>query len=49
MNDNQDCVALFKLQGYNNREIAEKLGCVERSVEYKLRRIRERWSEVSRA
>ena len=40
---------MYKLHGYNSREAAETLGRVERLVEYKLRRIRERWAEGSRA
>jgi RNA polymerase sigma factor (sigma-70 family) len=36
-------VALAKLEGYTNREIGRELGCTERSVERKLRRIREIW------
>ncbi len=38
-------VALYKLEGFSNEEIAEKLGCVRRSVERKLERIREKWSQ----
>jgi DNA-directed RNA polymerase specialized sigma24 family protein len=37
-------VALYTLQGYNTEEIAGKLGCVRRSVERKLERIRDKWS-----
>jgi DNA-directed RNA polymerase specialized sigma24 family protein len=37
-------VAVWKLEGYSNVEIAQKLGCVERSVERKLRLIRNRWA-----
>jgi RNA polymerase sigma factor (sigma-70 family) len=36
-------VALMKLEGYTNREIAEALRCGERSVERKLNLIRKRW------
>jgi DNA-directed RNA polymerase specialized sigma24 family protein len=36
-------VALWKMQGYTNAEIAGKLGCVEQTVERKLQRIRRRW------
>jgi DNA-directed RNA polymerase specialized sigma24 family protein len=40
-------VAVWKMEGYSNAEIAQKLGCAERSVERKLRLIRNRWaSEV---
>jgi len=37
-------VALWKMEGYSNDEIAAKLGCVPRTIERKLRMIRERWS-----
>jgi DNA-directed RNA polymerase specialized sigma24 family protein len=37
-------VAVWKMEGYSNAEIAEKLHCVERSVERKLRLIRDRWA-----
>jgi RNA polymerase sigma factor (sigma-70 family) len=40
-------VALMKLEGYTNREIAEAMEWSARSVERKLNRIRERW-EASR-
>lgn len=37
-------VALWTLEGYTTPEIAEKLGCVRRSVERRLERIRAKWS-----
>lgn len=37
-------VALWRLEGCTNAEIAERLGCVEGTVERKLRRIREIWN-----
>jgi DNA-directed RNA polymerase specialized sigma24 family protein len=37
-------VALWKMEGYTNAEIARKLGCVEPTVERKLQRIRRRWT-----
>ena len=41
-------VALWKMEGYANEEIAAKLGCVPRTVERKLRLIRGLWGgEVS--
>ena len=41
-------VALWKMEGYTNMEIAGKLGCVEQTVERKLRAVRQVWSnEVS--
>ena len=39
-------IALWKVEGYTNEEIAERLGCVVRSVERKLHRIRLAWQEV---
>jgi DNA-directed RNA polymerase specialized sigma24 family protein len=42
-------VALWKMEGYTNIEIAARLGCVEQTVERKLRVVRQTWSnEVSR-
>jgi DNA-directed RNA polymerase specialized sigma24 family protein len=37
-------VALRKLEGYTNAEIAAELGCVEETVERKLKRIRALWT-----
>lgn len=36
-------IALWKVEGHTNGEIANRLGCVERSVERKLHRIRMLW------
>ena len=36
-------VALLKLEGWKNREIADKIGCVETTVERKLKGIRRLW------
>jgi DNA-directed RNA polymerase specialized sigma24 family protein len=41
--DGLRAVALWKMEGYTNEEIAAKLGCVPRTVERKLRVIRSRW------
>jgi DNA-directed RNA polymerase specialized sigma24 family protein len=38
-------VARWKMEGGTNREIAARLGCVEQTVERKLRSIRRLWSE----
>jgi DNA-directed RNA polymerase specialized sigma24 family protein len=38
-------VALWKMEGYTNKEVAEKIGVVEQTVERKIRRIREIWTE----
>jgi DNA-directed RNA polymerase specialized sigma24 family protein len=38
-------VARWKLAGYTNEEIADALGCVRRTVERKLERIRRKWLE----
>jgi DNA-directed RNA polymerase specialized sigma24 family protein len=42
-------VALMKLEGFTNEEVADKLGCVRRTVERKLERIRDIWSEAEQA
>jgi DNA-directed RNA polymerase specialized sigma24 family protein len=42
-------IALWKLEGYGNEEIATKLGCVPRTVERKLRRIRTIWEHPEEA
>jgi RNA polymerase sigma factor (sigma-70 family) len=36
-------IALWRLEGYTNREIADRLDCTERSVERRLERIRSKW------
>jgi DNA-directed RNA polymerase specialized sigma24 family protein len=41
-------VALLKLDGWNNREIAGQLGCSLRTVERRLEAIREIWSQETR-
>jgi DNA-directed RNA polymerase specialized sigma24 family protein len=38
-------VARWKMEGWTNREIASRLGCVEHTVERKLRSIRRLWSD----
>ena len=40
-------VALWRLEGYSNKEIADKIGRVERTVERKLDLIREKWEQAS--
>ena len=40
----EQSVALKKLQGFRNKEIAERLGCSIASVERKLKLIREKWA-----
>lgn len=42
-------VALWKLEGFNSSEIAEKLGCVTRTVERKLETIRTIWQRAGLA
>ncbi|MBS0205940.1 MAG: sigma-70 family RNA polymerase sigma factor [Planctomycetes bacterium] len=39
-------VALMRLDGYSNDEIAQQLGCVERTIERKLNVIRRVWRET---
>lgn len=38
-------IAVWKMEGYTNKEIADSLDCVPRTVERKLRVIRKLWSE----
>jgi DNA-directed RNA polymerase specialized sigma24 family protein len=38
-------VALWKMEGYTNEEIAARLGCVTRSVERKLGVVRRLWTK----
>nr|WP_303652777.1 ECF-type sigma factor [Paludisphaera mucosa] len=38
-------VAVWKLQGYTNAEIAGRLGCVETTIERKLKAIRALWQD----
>jgi DNA-directed RNA polymerase specialized sigma24 family protein len=42
-------VAVMKMEGYSNEEIASELNCVTRTVERKLARIREIWGESEAA
>jgi DNA-directed RNA polymerase specialized sigma24 family protein len=44
-NETLRSVAMWKLEGYTSDEIADKLGCVARTVERKLRMIRALWLE----
>jgi RNA polymerase sigma factor (sigma-70 family) len=37
-------IALWRLEGYTNREIAERLDCTERSVERRMERVRSKWN-----
>src|SRR5262249_25710721 len=38
-------IARWKLEGFTNEEIAVRLGCVERTIERKLQRIRLVWAK----
>jgi RNA polymerase sigma factor (sigma-70 family) len=40
-------IALWRLEGYSNREISTMLGCTERLVERRLARIRSKWSNYN--
>ncbi len=42
-----ESVALWRMEGYRNDEIADKLGCTPRTVERKLRIIRGLWEKES--
>jgi DNA-directed RNA polymerase specialized sigma24 family protein len=43
--DGLRAVALWKMEGYTNEEVAARLGCVPRTVERKLRTIRRLWGQ----
>jgi RNA polymerase sigma factor (sigma-70 family) len=45
--DSLRSVALAKMEGYTNKQIADRLGCIEQTVERKLRSIRRIWSAGS--
>jgi RNA polymerase sigma factor (sigma-70 family) len=36
-------IALWRLEGHTNREVADRLDCTERSVERRMERIRSKW------
>ncbi len=42
-------IVQLKLEGYSNREIADQLGCVVRTVERKIRLIEDCWLKVAKA
>ncbi len=42
-------VAQWKMEGWTNREIAARMGCVEHTVERKVRSIRRLWSRETPA
>jgi DNA-directed RNA polymerase specialized sigma24 family protein len=44
-NDTLRSVALWKMEGYTNEEIAAKLGCVRFTVDRKLQNIRQIWND----
>lgn len=46
LDDKQRKIAVMKLEGYKNREIAEELGCAIATVERKLKLIRELWTKA---
>jgi RNA polymerase sigma factor (sigma-70 family) len=37
-------IALLRLEGYTNREIADQFDCTERSIERRTERIRNKWT-----
>jgi RNA polymerase sigma factor (sigma-70 family) len=45
--DEYRAVANMRMEGHSNEEIAEKLGCTERTVERRLQRIREIWEQAA--
>ncbi len=44
-NDTLRQIATWRMEGDSNKEITERLGTTVRSVERKLNRIREKWSQ----
>ncbi len=42
-------IALWRMDGLSNAEIAQKMGCVLRTVERKIERIRAIWEEIGAA
>jgi RNA polymerase sigma factor (sigma-70 family) len=47
LDDELRAIALWKVEGHTNEEIAARLGCVVRSVERKVRCIRILWAEAT--
>jgi len=45
-NEEVRSVALWKLEGYTNQEIGARLGCVDKTVERRLRLIRSLWKDA---
>jgi DNA-directed RNA polymerase specialized sigma24 family protein len=43
--DELRCIALWKMEGYTEEEIAEKLGCAPRTIRRRLRLIRTIWEQ----
>lgn len=43
LDEDERAIALFKLMGCTNREVAANCGCTERKVERKLQLIRKTW------
>jgi DNA-directed RNA polymerase specialized sigma24 family protein len=48
-NDTLRQIAIWRMEGYSNEEIAGRLRCTTRSVERKLKLIREKWTETANA
>ena len=49
LDDEERAIALLRLLGHKNREIADQLGCTERKVERKLNLIRLTWQDCAPA
>ncbi|MFP6753890.1 MAG: sigma-70 family RNA polymerase sigma factor [Pirellulaceae bacterium] len=45
--DQYRVIANMRMEGHSNQEIAESLGCTERTVERRLQRIREIWEQAA--
>jgi DNA-directed RNA polymerase specialized sigma24 family protein len=44
--DELRAIALGKMEGHTNAEIAARLGCTDKTVERRLKLIRDRWKEA---
>lgn len=45
-NDDFRQVVIYRMAGYSNREIAEMMECVERTIERRLNQVRQKWTEI---
>jgi len=46
LDDSLRAIVVYRLEGYSNAEIAEKMGCALRTVERKVALVRQRWEHL---